>query len=221
MKTERIDPPVPPGFVLLTDVIPDAILEMRYYSTFNFVGERIDSYLAPVAYLTREAAEALRNASEDLKQQGYRLKIYDAYRPQSAVNHFKRWSRDLHATEMKPYFYPDLDKYELFSQGYIAEKSGHSRGAAVDLTIVDMRDGREVDMGCGFDFFGELSHAAHTEGLTDAQIQNRLILRKAMTENGFRTLATEWWHFSLQNEPYPDTYFDFPILAPNRLPGNE
>ena len=202
------------GFVLLTDVIPDALLEIRYYSTFNFVGKRIDSYEAPVAYLTKETACALKKASDDLKKQGYVIEIFDAYRPQSAVDHFKRWAKDLSATEMKPYFYPDLDKSELFTKGYIAEKSAHSRGAAVDLTIVDMMSGQELDMGGSFDFFGELSHSLHTQGLTETQINNRMILRKAMTENGFKPLAEEWWHFSLETEPYPNTYFDFPIVSP-------
>ena len=202
------------GFVLLTDVIPDALLEIRYYSTLNFVGERIDSYDAPVAYLTKEAACALKKASDALKKQGYVIEIFDAYRPQSAVDHFKRWAKDLNATEMKPYFYPDVDKSDLFKQGYIAEKSAHSRGAAVDLTIVDMKSGQELDMGSAFDFFGEVSHSEHTEGLTEAQINNRSILRKAMTENGFKPMAEEWWHFSLEKEPYPDTYFDFPITFP-------
>ena len=203
------------GFVLLTDVIPDAILEIRYYSTFNFVGARIDAYEAPVAYLSREAAYALKRASDALIVRGYRIKIYDAYRPQSAVDHFKRWSEDLTATEMKPYFYPDLDKSELFSKGYIAGRSGHSRGSTVDLTIVDMASGREADMGSGFDLFGELSHSDYTQGLTEEQIENRSILRRAMTDSGFRPAFSEWWHFTLVNEPYPDTYFDFPITFPH------
>ena len=199
------------GFVLLTDVIPDALLEIRYYSTLNFVGERIDAYEAPVAYLTKEAAYALKNASDDLKKQGYVIEIFDAYRPQSAVDHFKRWAKDLDAVEMKPYFYPDVDKSELFTKGYIAEKSAHSRGAAVDLTIVDMMSGQELDMGSAFDFFGEVSHSEHSEGLTEAQINNRKILRRAMTDNGFKPIAEEWWHFTLADEPYPDTYFDYPV----------
>ena len=202
------------GFVLLTDVIPDALLEIRYYSTFNFVGKRIDAYEAPVAYLTIEAAQALKKASDDLRKQGYAIEIFDAYRPQTAVDHFKRWARDLEDVAMKPYFYPDVDKTDLFRLGYIAEKSGHSRGAAVDLTIVDMRTGMELDMGGSYDFFGELSHSYHTEGLTEQQIQNRAILRKAMTDNGFSYLPEEWWHFRLEDEPYPDTYFDFPVTAP-------
>ena len=202
------------GFVLLTDVIPDALLEIRYYSTFNFVGRRIDAYEAPVAYLTIEAAEALKKVSDNLRKKGYVIEVFDAYRPQSAVDHFKRWAKYLDDIAMKPYFYPDVDKTDLFKLGYIAEKSGHSRGAAVDLTIVDMRNGLELDMGGSFDFFGELSHSYHTQGLTQQQIQNRALLRDAMTENGFQYLPEEWWHFVLKNEPYPDTYFDFPVTWP-------
>ena len=202
------------GFVSVTDVIPDAILEIRYYSTFNFVGQRIDAYEAPVAYLTREAAYALKQVSDELKGMGYRIKIFDAYRPQAAVDHFKRWAADPGAVEMKPYFYPDIEKSELFAKGYIAGRSGHSRGSTVDLTMVDMVSGRETDMGSGFDLFGELSHAEHTQGLTKEQIENRAILRRAMTNHGFRPMASEWWHFTLVNEPYPHTYFDFPITFP-------
>ncbi|MBR6548545.1 MAG: M15 family metallopeptidase [Clostridia bacterium] len=202
------------NFVLITDVIPDAILEIRYYSTFNFVGERINGYQAPVAYLTKEAASALKNVSDEVMKQGYRIKIYDAYRPQTAVDHFKAWAEDLEATEMKSYFYPEVDKSELFDKGYIAAKSGHSRGSTVDLTLVDMKTGREVDMGGGFDYFGELSHPDYTETLTQEQIDNRMILRQAMVDNGFRPLPEEWWHFTLENEPYSDTYFDFAVDMP-------
>ena len=129
------------GFVVLADVIPDALMDIRYYTAYNFVGTRIDAYEAPVAYLTKEAAFALKNASEDLKEQGYLVKIFDAYRPQSAVNHFKRWVQDAGATEMKPYFYPDIDKSVLFASGYISARSSHSRGAAVDITLVDISSG--------------------------------------------------------------------------------
>lgn len=201
------------GFVVLADVIPDALMDIRYYTAYNFVGTRIDAYEAPVAYLTKEAAFALKNASEDLKEQGYLVKIFDAYRPQSAVNHFKRWVQDAGATEMKPYFYPDIDKSVLFASGYISARSSHSRGAAVDITLVDISSGQELDMGSTFDFFGEISHSANTKGLTDAQLRNRAILRNAMIEHGFKTIVTEWWHFYLRDEPYPDTYFDFPVTA--------
>ena len=201
-------------FVSVTDVIPYAVLEIRYYSSYNFVGERIRGYEAPVAYLTRKAALALKRAGDALLAQGYGVKIYDAYRPRTAVNHFKQWSEEAGATEMKPYFYPDLDKTSLFASGYIAERSGHSRGSTVDLTLVDLTDGREVDMGSGFDLFDERSHAEYTAGLTEEQIRHRRLLRETMLSHGFRPLAEEWWHFTLADEPYPDTYFDFPITLP-------
>ncbi|MBQ9228695.1 MAG: M15 family metallopeptidase [Eubacterium sp.] len=198
-------------FVLLTDVVPDAILEIRYYSTYNFVGDRIDGYEQPIALLTKEAADALKNASDELKEKGYRLKIYDAYRPQMAVTHFMNWAKDVDDTRMKAYFYPELDKSVLFDQGYIAEKSGHSRGSTVDLTLFDMETEKEVDMGGTFDYFGELSHPDYTDGITEEQYNNRMILREAMLNNGFKPLEEEWWHFTLKDEPYPDTYFQFPV----------
>ncbi len=201
----------PAEFVLISDVIPDAILEIRYYSTYNFVGERIDGYDAPVALLTREAAEALKAVSDELAQQGYRLKIYDAYRPQCAVDHFKAWAKDLDDTRMKPYFYPEVPKEELFDRGYIASRSGHSRGSTVDLTLFDMRTGKDVDMGGTFDYFGAVSHAAYTDTLTQQQIEHRKLLKDAMLAHGFKGISTEWWHFTLKNEPYPDTYFDFHV----------
>ncbi len=197
-------------FVELSEAVPDAILEIRYYSTYNFVGERIDGYEEPCALLTKEAAQALKGASESAKELGYRLKIYDAYRPQTAVNNFIDWAEN-DDTKMKEYFYPELDKSVLFEQGYIADKSGHSRGSTVDLTLFDMETGKEVDMGGTFDYFGELSHPDYTGDLTEEQIQNRNTLRDIMLKNGFKPLDTEWWHFTLENEPYTDTYFDFPV----------
>ena len=197
-------------FVMISETVPDAILEIRYYSTYNFVGERIDGYQAPVALLTRETAEALKEVSDELAEQGYRLKIYDAYRPQSAVEHFKRWAADLEDVSMKEYFYPDLDKSVLFSQGYISSKSGHSRGSTVDVTLFDMDTGKELDMGGTFDWFGPRSHPNFT-GLTEEQAANRKLLRDTMLAHGFKGINTEWWHFTLKNEPYPDTYFDFPV----------
>ena len=199
-------------FVLLAEAVPDAILEIRYYSTYNFVGDRIDGYAQPVALLTREAAAALRAVSDELTEKGYRLKIFDAYRPQMAVSHFMRWALDFDDTRMKAYFYPDLEKNVLFPLGYIAEHSGHSRGSTVDLTLFDMTTEKEVDMGGTFDFFGELSHPDYT-GITEEQYANRMILREAMLRHGFKPLAEEWWHFTLADEPYPDTYFTFPVSA--------
>lgn len=211
------DAPAPPqpdanGFVDLSRAVPDAILEIRYYSTYNFVGDRIDGYEEPVALLTAEAASALREVSDDLAEQGYRLKIYDAYRPQAAVDHFKRWASDLEDVRMKEYFYPELDKSVLFSQGYISSRSGHSRGSTVDLTLFDMDTGRELDMGGAFDYFGKRSHPGYT-GLTEEQAANRTLLREAMLAHGFKGINTEWWHFTLRDEPYPDTYFNFPVAA--------
>lgn len=197
-------------FVLLSEAVPDAILEIRYYSTYNFVGDRIDGYEEPVALLTSEAATRLNEVSEELKEKGYRLKIYDAYRPQMAVTNFVEWAEDVDDTRMKEYFYPELDKSVLFDQGYIAEHSGHSRGSTVDLTLFDMRTEKEVDMGGTFDYFGELSHPDYT-GITEEQYNNRMILREAMTNHGFKPLVEEWWHFTLEDEPYPDTYFTFPV----------
>ena len=198
------------GFVLLSDAVPDAILEIRYYSTYNFVGRRIEGYEEPLAFLTKEAAEALKAVSDELKEKGYRLKIYDAYRPQMAVSDFMAWALDDEAVEMKEYFYPDLEKDTLFPQGYIAEHSGHSRGSTVDLTLFDMTTEKEVDMGGTFDFFGELSHPDYTD-ITPEQYANRMLLREAMLAHGFTPLAEEWWHFTLADEPYPDTYFTFPV----------
>ena len=213
-------------FVRITDAVPDAILEIRYYSTYNFVGERIDGYQAPVAMLTREAATALKAVSDDLKAQGYRLKIFDGYRPQRAVDHFMRWAEDLNATEMKQYFYPELTKNVLIPD-YVARKSGHTRGSTVDLTLFDMKTEKEVDMGCTFDWFGVESHpdfcgnpdtGKYTGGkspagrsITAEQFSNRMILRQAMLRHGFKPLDTEWWHFTLKNEPFPNTYFTFPL----------
>ena len=197
-------------FVMLSEAVPDAILEIRYYSTYNFVGDRINGYEEPLAFLTKEAAAALKNDSDDLRTRGYRLKIFDAYRPQMAVTHFMNWALDTEDTRMKEYFYPELDKDVLFPQGYIAEHSGHSRGSTVDLTLFDMTTEKEVDMGGTFDYFGELSHPDYT-GITEEQYQNRMILREAMLAQGFKPLAEEWWHFTLADEPYPDTYFTFPI----------
>lgn len=199
-------------FVLLSDAVPDAILEIRYYSTYNFVGDRIDGYEEPCALLTKEAAAKLKEVSDELVSKGYRLKIFDAYRPQKAVTHFMNWAKDINDTRMKKYFYPELDKSVLFDQGYIAEKSGHSRGSTVDLTLFDMTTEKEVDMGGTFDYFGQLSHPDYKQ-ITAQQYENRMILRNAMLAHGFKPLDEEWWHFTLENEPYPDTYFTFPVSS--------
>lgn len=201
--------PLPDGFVYTADVVPDVVLEMRYYSTYNFVGTRIDGYLAPVSIMTAEAADALLVASDILRSQGYTIKIFDSFRPMDAVNHFVWWGKNLDDTAMKPFFYPDMDKTQLFN-GYISSKSAHSRGSTIDLTIVNMYTGKEVDMGGPFDFFGDISN--HGTGLITAeQTANRQILKEAMEAAGFRAYSKEWWHYTLNNEPYPDTYFNFPV----------
>ena len=199
-------------FVLLSEAVPDAILEIRYYSTYNFVGDRIDGYEEPLAFLTKEAATALKAVSDDLVAKGYRLKIYDAYRPQMAVTNFVEWAQDENDTRMKQYFYPELEKDVLFPLGYIAEHSGHSRGSTVDLTLFDMTTEKEADMGGTFDYFGELSHPDYTN-ITEEQYANRMLLREVMLAHGFKPLVEEWWHFTLADEPYPDTYFTFPVSS--------
>ena len=200
-------------FVDLADFLPDAILEIRYHTSYNFVGTPIDGYEQPTALLTREAAEALRAVSDDVIAQGYRLKIYDAYRPQCAVDHFVRWAANLPDSLMKRYFYPDVDKSLLFEEEYIMKKSGHTRGSTVDLTLFDMTTEKELDMGGTFDRFGIESHPDYTATITPEQYANRMILRDAMVRHGFKTLDSEWWHFTLADEPYPDTYFTFPVRA--------
>ena len=218
------------AFVPIAEAIPDAILEIRYYSTYNFVGERIDGYREPTALLTKEAAAALRQVSDDLLGQGYRLKIFDAYRPQSAVDHFVRWAADVSDTTMKPFFYPDLDKSVLFEQEYIMAKSGHTRGSTVDLTLFDMALERDVDMGGTFDWFGPESHpdfcgnpdtgeytadnssSPSGRSISAEQFANRMILRDAMLRHGFKPLYSEWWHFTLSDEPFKDTYFNYPVI---------
>ena len=198
------------GFVSVGEAVPDALLDIRYYSSFNFIGERIDGYEEPAALLTREAAQALKAAGGEAKALGFRLKIFDAYRPQKAVDHFVRWAKDPDDTRMKQYFYPDLEKKEIIPQHYIAEHSGHSRGSTVDLTLFDMASQRDLDMGGTFDFFGERSHPDYP-GVSGAQHENRMLLQRLMVKHGFRPLDSEWWHFTLENEPWPDTYFIFPV----------
>lgn len=197
-------------FVLLADYIPGIVQEIRYYSSYNFVGERIDGYEAPVAMLTKEAARALKIVAGEMNVKGYRLKIFDAYRPVPAVRHFILWGIEDTDIRMKPYFYPDLEKQELFSKGYVAKQSSHSRGSTVDLTLLEMASGKEVDMGSPFDFFGEISHPDY-RGITDEQFENRMFLQEAMKRAGFAPIENEWWHFTLEDEPFPDTYFQFPV----------
>ncbi len=186
-------------FAEISSEINDAAFDIRYYSPNNFTGHKIDGYKAPRAYLTKEALAALAVAAEDLRKQGYRLLIWDSYRPQKAVDNFVRWINNPEDEGDKT-FYPDLQKSDLLAGRYIMEKSGHTRGSTVDLTIIE-KDGDFVDMGGTFDLFSEISHPDYQD-LTDEQKHNRQILRNAMIKAGFRPLDSEWWHFTLENEPF-------------------
>ncbi len=208
-KSETMDSS---GFVLLGSFVPHIVQEIRYYSTYNFIGDRIDGYEEPCALLTKEAARALKAVASEMIVQGYRLKIFDAYRPACAVRHFVLWGIEDQDIRMKPYFYPELEKQELFAKGYIAKQSSHSRGSTVDLTLLDMRTGKELDMGSPFDLFSPISHP-DCRDITEEQYENRMCLQRAMVRGGFIPMDCEWWHFTLKNEPYPDTYFEFPVSA--------
>lgn len=201
---------LPEGFVYLTDVAPKVRIEARYAGPDNFVGRPVDGYRANTVILTRPAAEALAAASEELAAFGLGLKVFDGYRPQRAVNHFVRWAADLSDQSTKARHYPNVNKAHLFRDGYIAERSGHSRGSTVDLTLVDLKDGKELPMGTPFDFFGPESWPSYLD-LPAEQRAFRALLQQVMVKHGFRPLKEEWWHFTLVNEPYPDTYFDFPV----------
>ncbi len=196
-------------FVCLCDAIPDLIIDPRYYRDFNFVGERIDGYEEECLLFSRKGANALAICNERAHYLGYRMKIYDAYRPMRAVAHFLRWMHD-DSVKTKEHFYPDIDKSEIVSAGYISPRSAHARGSAIDLTLVDMASGEDLDMGGEFDFFGERSHLDYV-GLTEQQRKNRHILREIMQDGGFRGISCEWWHFILKDEPFADVYFDFAV----------
>ena len=196
--------PIPTGFVDITTLLPKVILDVRYATENNFVGTRIDGYESPRCYLTRQAATALSKAYKELQIQGHRLRIYDCYRPQRAVNHFIRWAKDLSDQKMKKVYYPNEVKETLFDKGYIASRSGHSRGSTLDLTI------EGLDMGTAWDYFGDASHTAYPQ-ITPKQQANRRLLLDLMAKHGFKNYSKEWWHFTLKNEPFPKTYFDFAI----------
>ena len=199
-------------FVLLSDYVPGIVQEIRYFSTYNFIGDRIDFYEEPCAILTLPAARALKTVANELNVQGYRLKVFDAYRPAGAVKHFVLWGVDDLDLRMKPFFYPTLEKQELFAKGYIASRSGHSRGSTIDVTLLDMNTGKEIDMGSPFDLFDEISHP-DSRAVTPQQYDNRMMLQKAMVRGGFRPIDCEWWHFTLEDEPFPETYFEFPVSS--------
>ena len=199
---------LPNGFVYVEDVIPDLEVELRYFTSNNFVGKPIEGYHSNKLILTLESAQALKLVHEALQEQNLCLKVYDGYRPQSAVNHFIKWARDLNDTINKHTFYPDVKKRNLFKEEYIASKSGHSRGSTLDLTIIDGNTGIPLDMGSAYDFFGQESWVDFTN-ITEKQKANRQLLQIFMLNFGFRNYPKEWWHFTLRGEPFRDTYFDF------------
>ena len=212
-------------FVNISDVVPDALLEIRYYSAYNFVGARVDGYEQSAALMTRQSADSLRAVADELRAKGYAIKVYDAYRPQMAVDHFVRWGEDINDTAMRQVFYPNVDKKRLFELEYIARQSSHTRGSTVDLTLFDIASGKELDMGGPFDWFGRESHPdcggryvdkvrieyLPNDTISREQFDNRMLLREAMMNHGFKPYECEWWHFTLKDEPYPDTYFNFPV----------
>ena len=225
---------IPEELVDIQKIIPDVLLDVRYYGSHNFVGERVDGYMAPKCFLSKEAVAALVGVQKDLAPYSLSLKIYDCYRPQRAVNHFVRWATEIENIKTKKEFYPTVDKRNLFKDGYIDSKSGHSRGSTVDLTIIPLPAPKQseytpgqklyecympaekrfgdnsIDMGTGFDCFDELSHTANIN-IGHQQKINRLLLKSLMEKHGFKNYGKEWWHYTLKNEPYPDTYFDFVI----------
>ncbi|MBU2548575.1 MAG: M15 family metallopeptidase [Proteobacteria bacterium] len=228
------DPQQPENFVDVSSVAPTIVMDIRYYTPHNFLGVPVDGYECARCLLTRPAAEALARVQQDLEPYGYSLKIYDCYRPQRAVNHFVRWAKAIDDTKTKGEFYPTLDKRNLFRDGFIASRSGHSRGSTVDLTIVPVPTPAQetytpgqplqpcfqpvdqrfkddtIDMGTGFDCFHELSHTANPD-VGPRQRLNRLLLKTLMEKHGFVNYSKEWWHYSFRDEPYPKTFFDFPI----------
>lgn len=201
---------LPDGFVYVKEMIPNLRTDLRYYGTNNFIGEPIDGYIKPECILTLEAAKAIKKVQEEFEKLGFGLLIFDAYRPQRAVDHFVRWSKDSTDIKMKAQFYPNIAKEDLFTEGYIAEKSGHTRGSTVDISIVSLRTGHILDFGSPYDLFDKKSATAYPN-ITKNQHALRLMLKRRMEKHGFISYEKEWWHFTLKNEPYPETYFDFPI----------
>ncbi|MCA0931188.1 M15 family metallopeptidase [Lutimonas saemankumensis] len=208
-STER--PPSKEDFVDLKEIMPNLRSDLRYYGDNNFVGRPIQGYKEPKCLLTKEAAYALKKVQDELERLGFGLMVYDAYRPQQATNDFVEWSEDISDTTMKPQFYPNVEKKDLFAKGYISVKSGHSRGSTVDVTIVSLKTKQILNMGSPYDLFDEVSATDHTATITKNQHSLRLLLKRRMEKHGWQSYPKEWWHFTLKDEPYPNTYFDFPI----------
>lgn len=224
---------LPEDFVYLSDIDPTIIESVRYATIENFTGKIVDGYKNSRIVLTKIAAEAVKAAQKILQNEGFSMVVYDGYRPQKAVDAFILWGDESTEISTKELYYPTINKSDVFELGYLAKKrSTHSRGSTLDLSIIQtskslhsiqvfyktlkngevipILDDGTIDMGAGFDLFHEISH--HDTYLIDEQIINhRSILRKAMKEVGFEEYSEEWWHYTLKNEPYPDTYFDFDI----------
>ena len=201
---------LPEGFVYIDELIEDSIIDAKYFGTDNFMGRPANGYEQNLVVMSKEAAEGCVKAAEILRQQGYVMKFFDAYRPQRAVDDFCQWGEVVEDQRRKPIHYPNVEKAAMFDEGYIARRSGHTRGSAVDLTLVDMKTHQELDMGSIFDFMDPRSWPTNTD-ITAEQLRNRMILRNAMLQCGFEPYECEWWHFKVKNEPYPNTYFDFVI----------
>ncbi len=201
---------IPNSFVNLKEQIPNLEIDLRYYGSHNFLGRPVKGYEANKVFISKEAASALVQIQKELNAQGLGIKVFDAYRPQQAVNNFKEWALDIADTAAKKEFYPDVDKRNLFKLGYIAEKSGHSRGSTIDLTIINLKDKKELDMGTSFDYFGEPSHHDYSNH-SPQQKANRKLLKNIMEKHGFKSIEEEWWHYTLKNEPFKDQYFDFKV----------
>lgn len=198
------------NFALVDEEIPNIILDMRYYSSYNFVGKRINGYEDNCAIMSKEAIKALKKVSDELLLRGYKLKIFDAYRPQMAVNHFVKWSKNTNDTRMQKYFYPNIDKKEIIDKEFIVKHSSHSSGSTIDLTLFDIKQNTDLDMGSDFDMFDDISYS-HTNKITKIQQRNRDLLINTMTKYGFINYEKEWWHFTLKNEPFKNIYFNFKV----------
>lgn len=196
------------NFVLINHMDPSLLFDIRYFGTNNFLGEKVDGYEAPHCYLAKEAAGALKRAQKEALKSGLTLKIFDCYRPQMGVDHFVRWAKDSSNNIMKKYYYPNIDKKDLFKLGYIASKSSHSRGSTIDLTLSNLKTGKELDMGTSYDFFSPRSHTL-SEAISKKQMKNRMTLKNIMELANFKNYSKEWWHYSLNNEPYPETYYNY------------
>ena len=200
---------IPKEFLYLEEYISHIEIDLKYFTNNNFIGSKINGYKSNKCIITKDAANALKHVQNDLKHFGYGIKIFDAYRPQRAVDHFVKWAKNSNR-KMKSIHYPNINKKQLFKEGYIASRSGHSRGSTVDLTIIELNNGQELDMGTIYDYFGEESWVDFSD-LNQDQRTNRALLQSVMKKYGFKSLKEEWWHFTLQNEPFPNKYFNFNV----------